>query len=146
MKYNNAFNGDDFSKYKIYLDSIKDKLSKIVYEFAYDVNRHNFEKTSLHDSWLKSFEVKTDFEKRLSTIKLVLLGAYHDREFHFLFKGVRQYNLNQAMQDISRDLLTFEIGIENNCYNESQKVFRAEFSMGEMVIYSDEIEIEEKFI
>ncbi|MDP8171251.1 hypothetical protein QJU96_08125 [Pasteurella skyensis] len=144
MKYNQSYNGKDFSGYLTYLEIIKNKLPQDLYNFVRDVNRHNFEKTSLHDSWLKEFKVKTDFEKRLSIIHLVLLGSYHDREFHLLFEDVEQYTLNQGLRDMSRDLITFEVGIEKNCYNEEQIVFRAYFSMEEEIeIYCNNIKIEE---
>ncbi len=145
MKYNQSYNGQDFSDYLIYLETIKNKLPKKLYDFVRDINRHNFEKTSLHDSWLKDFKVKTNFEKRISIISLVLFGSYHDREFHFLFEEVEQYTLSQGVRDVSRDLITFEVGVENNCYDKEQIVFRAYFPAKEekIEIYCNNINIEE---
>ncbi len=148
MKYNQSHSGKDFSNYLVYLETIKNKLPKNIYDFVRDINRHNFEKKSLHDSWIKEFKVKTDFDKGFSIIHLVLLGAYHDREFHFFFEEVEQYTLSQGLRDMNRDLITFEVGIENNCYDEEQIIFRAFFPdrNNKIEIYCNNIKIEENII
>ncbi len=139
---------EDFSSYIEYLDSIKHKISQSIYDFASDIGRHNFDKRSLHDSWLKNLKVETNFETRYSDINIVLLGAYHDREFYLNFKEVRQYKISQSLQDIDRDLLAFEIKFEPNAYNENQLVFRALFSgnENEIEIFCNDMEIEENKI
>ncbi len=145
MKYNNSYKGEDFAKYIEYLETIKHKCSESLYSFISDINRYGFEKQSLHDSWLKEIKLGTNFEKRFSSIKLILLGAYHDREFHFSFEEVRQYKFAQGLQDISRDLLTFEVGFETNCYDEEQFVFRGQFSEDEyeIEIFCNDIKVRE---
>ncbi len=148
MKYNQTYDGEDFTKYLSYLSSIKNKLPKKLYDFVSDVNRHNFSEQSLHDAWLKTIKLETNFEKRFSNIDIVLLGAYHDREFYISFKEVSEYTFSQELQDIDRDLITFEIGFENNCYNEEQLVFRAEFSgnKSKIEIYCNYMNIDEKML
>ncbi len=148
MKYNEAHRGKSFENYLSYLKKIESRLPKVVYDFVSDVNRHNFSKQSLHDSWLKKVDIDTDIENRNADIYLVFLGAYHDREFHFSFENVREYNIAQGLQDMSRDLIAFEIGLENNCYDEEQLVFRAEFSGEghEIEIYFNDIKVEEKIL
>jgi len=148
MKYNKTYEGEEFEKYLEYLNAIKEKLPKDIFEFASDINRHSFSEESLHDSWLKSVECSHNFETRTADITLTLLGAYHDREFTFCFHSVSQYKLFQQMLDPCRDLISYEIGIEKDYYEKEKFVFRAEFSgeEAEIEIYSEEINIVEKII
>ncbi len=146
MKYNKSYNGEDFQNYILYLKSIKNKLSKSIYEFVSDINRHNFSEKSLHDSWIKTIQIETNFEKRFSNINIIFTGAYHDREFHFYFEEVKYYKIIQELQDINRDLISFEIGVENNFYDKEQLVFRAQFGCNEheIEIYANDIKVIEK--
>ncbi len=49
---------------------------------------------------------------------------------------------------MDRDLITFEVGIENNCYDEEQVIFRAVFPdrNNKIEIYCNNIKIEENII
>lgn len=146
MKFLKSYENGNFEKYISYLMTIQNKLTEEIYDFASDPNRHNFSKESLHDSWLKNVEINFDFQKRTSFIQLILLGAYHDREFILSFSGVRQFNICQGLADIERDLLTFEILSEPNDYEEEQIVFNARFS-GEdrhINIFCEELKIIEQ--
>ena len=150
MKYNKAYTeGVIFEKYLEYLDTIKEKLPKDLFEFVSDSNRHDLYEKSLHDSWVKSVECSHNFETRTADITLILLGAYHDRIFRLCFHNVSQYKISQQMFD--KDLITYEIGIEKDCNNydkEEKLVFRAEFAgeETEIEIYSEEINIVEEII
>jgi hypothetical protein len=145
MKYNKAYEDENFEKYLEYLDTIKDKLSKDTFEFISDPNRHDFSEQSLHDSWLKSFECSSNFETNMIEIFLTLIGANFDREFKFSFRGVSQYKI---FQQICLDLITYEIGIEKDFMEEEKIIFRAMFAgeEAEIEIYAEQIEIKEKMI
>lgn len=146
MKYNKAYEKEGkFEDYLTYLESIKQKLPKDVFDFVSDFNRHNFSEQSLHDGWIKSFECCSDFEAGTTDITLSLLGAYFDREFKFYFKKVSQYAISQHISDMDRDLITFEIGLEENEEEEDALVFRAKFSGEEtyIEIYFQKIQIDE---
>ncbi len=148
MKYNKTYTEqEDFEKYELYLKTIEHKFPVDIYKFVADSRRHDLGKDSLHDTWLTKVNIETNIEKRNATITLVFLGAYHDREFYFYFDEVRQYKINQSLQDISRDLITFEIDFELNCYSEEQIVFRCMFSGDEEIeIYCNDLKIKEKLL
>jgi len=148
MKYNKAYEGEDFEKYLEYLGTIKGKLPRDIFEFISDPNRHDFGEDSLHDSWLKSVECSHNFETRTADITLTLLGAYHDRIFRLNFRNVSQYKFFQQMLDSDRDLITYEVCIEEDYKKKEKLVFRAEFAgeEAEIEIYSAEISIEEEII
>lgn len=146
MKYNDAFvDNGSFDNYISYLSKVQNKLSKELYDFVSNENRHNFSKESLHDSWLESIEINADFEKKTAIILLKFLGAYHDRKFIIQFKDVSEYKITQGLTDFDRDLITFEIGFELNSYNEEKIVFRAEFAGEdkEIEIVCNDINIDE---
>ena len=148
MKYNKVYEGENFVKYIEYLNTIKDKLPNDLFEFVSDSTRHDLNEESLHDSWLKSLECRHDFDTQAAEITIILLGNCHDREFCLHFEKVSQYKLFQQLTAISRDLITYEVGIEVDCYDEEKLVFRAEFSGEdtEIEIYAEQIEIKEKMI
>ena len=148
MKYNKAYEGERFENYLEYLTSIKEKLSNDIFEFVSDASRHDLGERSLHDSWLKFLECVNNFKTRTAEITIILLGSYHDREFYLHFEKVSQYKIFQQLPDMFRDLITYEIGIEEDCKGEEKLVFRAEFSgeNTEIEIYTEQIEIKEKMI
>ena len=145
MKYNKAYEDEDFEKYLEYLDTIKDKLSKDTFAFVSDSKRHDFSEQSLHDSWVKSFECSSNFETNTTEISLTLIGANFDREFKFNFQGVSQYKI---FQSACLDLITYEIGIEPDFTEEEKMVFRAMFAEeeAEIELYSTQIDINENLI
>ena len=145
MKYNKAYEGESFEKYMEYLDSIKEKLPKDVFGFVSDPGRHDFSEQSLHDAWLKSFNCSSNFELGSTGITLVLTSADLTREFKFSFQGVSRFRISQQMPDMYRDLITYEIGIEPDCNEAEQMVFRAIFAGDDngIEIYSEQIDINE---
>ncbi len=148
MKYNKTYTEqENFEKYKLYLKNMKHKYPKDIYDFLSDSKRHDLGKESLHDSWIRKINIETRIGNKSADIILVLLGAYHDREFYLYFDEVKQYKINQSLQDISRDLITFEIDFEFNCYSEEQMVFRCMFFGNEEIeIFCNNLKIEEKLL
>lgn len=146
MKYNKAYEEEgSFEGYLEYLNIIKPKLPKDIFNFISNPNRHDFSEQSLHDSWVKSIECFNDFKTDRTNITLTLIGANFDREFRFIFQGVSQYKISQQISDINRDLITYEIGIEQDDNEENKFVFRAMFSgeKSEVEVYSEKINISE---
>lgn len=86
--------------YYDYLESIKDQVPQHVYEFAvadwhYDARDHR----TLHDCWLNNINILESPSNikqgsRNLSIKIELLGAYHDRIITLLYDGVRSYELD----------------------------------------------------
>ncbi len=90
----------DHTRYRVYLESIREKLPPHVYAFASDIRYFNLEShSSLHDAWLENFivrEVATGEtqEIRRMEIAIALLGPFHDRRIHLHYTGVTQYSFN----------------------------------------------------
>jgi len=148
MKYNKAYDGCDFSDYLKYLETIREKLPKQLFDFVSNPNRHDFSEESLHDSWIKSIECISNFEAESTEIVLILVNAIFDREFQLRFKKVSEYKISQQLSDINRDLITYEIGFETDFNDVDMLVFRAMFSGDEteIEIYAGQIDIVEYII
>jgi hypothetical protein len=92
---------DSYENYYKYLDSIKNRLSLNVYEFAkadwhYDPMNHKCP----HDSWLESLEIKEssvdgNVRVRSNSINVVLLGAYHDGKISIKYNDVVNYSFER---------------------------------------------------
>ena len=128
MKYNKAYDGEDFQKYQEYLSTIKASLSQDIFDFVSDPARHDFSKQSLHDSRLKKAECIRFLDTGQLTVALVLINADFDREFSFYFRDVSQYKIAQQISDMDSDLITFEVGLEQDANENKMLVFRAMFS------------------
>ena len=128
MKYNKAYDGEDFQKYQEYLSIIKASLSQDIFDFVSDPARHDFSKQSLHDSTLKKAECIRFLDTGQLTVALVLINADFDREFSFYFRDVSQYKIAQQISDMDSDLITFEVGLEQDANENKMLVFRAMFS------------------
>jgi hypothetical protein len=90
----------DFTRYSIYVDSIRHELPPHVYSFASDPRYFNLDShSSLHDAWLESFTVREAAsadqpEIRRMEIAIALLGPFHDRRIHLHYTGVSQYSFS----------------------------------------------------
>ncbi|NDV60539.1 hypothetical protein [Bacteroides sp. 519] len=144
MKYNKAYEGGDFESYITYLETIKHHLSDELFEFVSDPQRHGFGVESLHDSWVKKIEFTQDFDTGNTNLLIVLLGE--NCEFYLYFEEVQEYTIRQINSDMYRDLITYEIGFEQNSFEEDMLVFRAIFAIGEghLEVFAETIRIEEK--
>jgi hypothetical protein len=151
MKYNKSFGGEPFQNYITYLETIKDRLSKNLYEFISDSKRHDLEEKSLHDSWLNKIHIEVirdeenrNLEKSVE-IEIEFLGAYHDRVFCLKFNDVFAYKFEEfAVKNC--DLITYEVYSEN-IDEKDILVFNAEFAdKHSVIIKSQNLEIIEKFI
>src|SRR5712671_6315432 len=99
MEYIHTKAGEiDWGIYEKYIQSIRKKLPEHIYAFAANPNNFNFQShSSLHDSWLESFNVKEVAtgkrnEIRKLEIEISLLGPFHDRRIHLCYTGVTQYS------------------------------------------------------
>jgi hypothetical protein len=110
IKYiNDAWVLDDYFKY---LKTIENKVDKALYNFIGDTNRYHINhQDSLHDSWLKSVQIKF-IEKQVESISIKFLGPYHDKEYTFIFKNIINYKFDSKLK-IHGDLLTHEFHINN---------------------------------
>lgn len=143
MKYNKAFEDGNFQDYLTYLESIKNELSGDIYQFVSDPTRHDLRNRSLHDSRIMEIICNADNIGN-QNIKLKLKGE--GREFELSFINVSQYQIKQfILKDLYRDLITFEIGIEEDMFRNRKKVFRAQFPLekGDIEIYCEEIQFKE---
>ena|ERR1051325_1449432 len=88
-----------FQRYFEYLQRIRGKLPKSLYEFAADQSRYALnDPRTMHDSWLVSITVHegsaSGDNRRLMTIDLKLLGPYHDRHFDLRYGDVLTYQFD----------------------------------------------------
>ena len=148
MKYNKSYYGKDFQKYQEYLSSVKPKLSKNIFDFFSDPGRHDFSNRSLHDSVLKKEECVRSLDSDTLAVSLILVNANFDREFLLHLQDVSQYKITQEASDMSSDLITHEVGIEQDAYENEKIVFRAMFSGEDTMveIYFAKMCIEEKML
>jgi hypothetical protein len=152
MKYNKSFSGEYFENYKAYLETVKDKIPQLLYEFISNSKRHDLEKESLHDSWLNEISLKVNRDKenrnlqKSVDIKIEFLGAFHDRIFILKFTDVVSYQFGKTESE-NCDLITYEIYCED-IDEKNFLVFNAEFAdKNSIIIKSQNIEIiEELFI
>ncbi|WP_125564801.1 hypothetical protein [Pseudoalteromonas rubra] len=88
---------ESFDDYLEYMRARKGKIPVHVYEFATDVNRHDFESPqSLHDSWVTSINIKEHRNKERpfnpsTTIEIELLGPMHDRNIVLKYEEIESY-------------------------------------------------------
>jgi hypothetical protein len=145
MKYNKSYENENFENYVDYLNLIRNKLPKDLFDFFTNPQRHDFSKQSLHDSRVKKIAISHAARGDIN-IALTLLGAYRDRTFILRFKRVTQYAISQAYGDMDEDLITHEIAIEQNAKGEENLVFRAEFAgdKSEIEIYAKALVVTEK--
>ena len=118
----------DYGTYKKYVQSIREKLPKHIYDFAanpghFDLTSHS----SLHDAWLESLVVDETAsgernEIRQLEVRISLLGPFHDRRIRLRYAGVARYSFDApARYDDPRydhtahgDLFTHEIRLGHN--------------------------------
>jgi hypothetical protein len=107
--------GTDFTEYFEYIQSLRAKLAPHVFEFASNQDYYNLSRSSLHDAWLISFDVKEPAtgdrrEIRSTEISLSLLGSFHDRRITLEYKRVKSYTFSsQDTEDGHGDLLIHEV-------------------------------------
>jgi hypothetical protein len=88
-----------FIKYKEYLIESKNRFPKKAYKLATSDWYFNFDdRRCPHDSWLEEINIfepaKGDRnEKRVTSIRVKLLGAYHDRYIEMFYPKVYSYKL-----------------------------------------------------
>lgn len=107
----------DYRRYAAYLETIRGELSAHVYAFAANPDHFDFQShSSLHDSWLESFCIHERGEGERSQIRsveisLCLLGAFHDRQIHLHYTGVKAYEVSMppSASGHPRDLFTHEV-------------------------------------
>jgi len=118
----------DYGKYETYVQSIREKLPKHIYDFAANPNHFGPRShSSLHDAWLESLVVNENAsgarnEIRRLEVKISLLGPFHDRRIHLQYTGVTRYSFDTpARYDDPRyehtahgDLFTHEIRLGQN--------------------------------
>jgi hypothetical protein len=91
--------GIDFTRYSLYVESIRDKLPPHVYSFASNPEHFNLTShRSLHDARLENVTVQETASGNRSEIRRVeiaisLLGPFHDRRIHLNYFGVTRYSL-----------------------------------------------------
>ncbi len=146
MKYNKSYKGGNFNDYFEYLETIKSKISKDLYDFVSDVQRHDLSEKSLHDSRIKKIEYEF-ISKDTYQVSLLLTGE--NRTFELRFNKVSQFNMKQQnLGDLYKDLITYEVGIEEDTFGNDKIVFRAEFPFeaGVFEVYSENLEITENIL
>jgi hypothetical protein len=80
--------GIDFDRYRVYVESIRNKLPEHVYAFASNPGHFNLDsRSSLHDAWLETLMVRETAsgerkQIRQLEIQVCLFGPYHDRWIH----------------------------------------------------------------
>jgi hypothetical protein len=91
--------GIDFTRYSLYVESIREKLPVHVYSFASNPEYFNLTSpSSLHDAWLESVTVQEAASGDRSQIRrmeiaISLLGPCHDRRIRLNYSGVTRYSL-----------------------------------------------------
>lgn len=106
-----------YDRYFAYLKTIRDLLGENLYQFAADEGRHDlFSKTTLHDAWIDTLTLQTPYgaipeRTNQETIRLTLLGPYHDRQIVLRYYGVTKFTMDFGFSGNSskRDLLCHEL-------------------------------------
>lgn len=90
---------DGFRAYFAYLESVQDRLPAAAFALAkspwyYDPGDHRCP----HDAWLESATIEETGsgarrEQRAATLRLLLLGAYHDGHIQYDYSGLLRYDL-----------------------------------------------------
>ncbi len=146
MKFNKTYEGESFEKYAEYLQSIKNRIPEKLFGFVSNPERHDLGEQSLHDTRIKKIEY-VHISKNNYEITLLLLGE--NREFKIQFFNVSQFYINQIhFGDLYKDLITYEVGIEKDCFENEKTVFRAQFPFenGIIEVFSENIEITENLV
>ena len=146
MKFNKSYEGGDFEDYIKYLQTVKNKIPEKLFEFISSEKRHDLGENSLHDSRVKKIEYEFISEDNYQML-LTLTGER--RKFIIKFNKASQVSICQAnFGDIYKDLITYEVGIEKDCFENEQLVFRAKFPFekGIIEVFADEIEINENLL
>jgi hypothetical protein len=113
----------DYSRYRAYVESIRERLPPHVFAFASDIRYFDLQShSSLHDSWLESLTVREAASRerqeiRRMEIAVALLGPFHDLRIHLHYTGVTRYSLiappryGHSRYDLAAhgDLFTHEI-------------------------------------
>ncbi len=118
----------EYGRYAEYLDTIRARLPRNVYEFAsnasnFDLSSHS----SLHDSWLEFFNIVecaegTKHGVRSIGIRTCYLGPFHDKRILINYMGVISYSIQTprafrfppSNQTGHGDLITHEIRLDDD--------------------------------
>lgn len=118
--YENELGFVCFDRYFDYLESIKDRLEIPVYEFFSDIERYSVDsKKSLHDAWVDLIQVEQVDGGRAEnlSVKIVLLGPFHDRRFEISYFNVAGFSLVHAgirRRNGRQDLLAHELRLSDD--------------------------------
>ena len=92
--------GKAYKAYVAYLNSIKDRLPREVYNFALADWHYDFRNPKCpHDGWVQEIKIEEiakgeRHEIRTTQIEIKLLGAYHDRLQKVTYTGVSSYTFS----------------------------------------------------
>lgn len=127
---NRAYDGENFGVYVEYLNGVKHHLTKELFAFASDPSRHDLGARSLHDSYIEVLCFARDRDGHLFHGELVLVGPERDRRFRLDFDGIKNFDVHQVTGDMYRDLITFEIVVDEIDPPELEVMmtFRAQFA------------------
>jgi hypothetical protein len=115
-----------FDQYYDYIESIKSRLPKHVYDFASNDKYYNLtDHSSLHDAWLEYFNIREIAEGDRSNIRRIeiessYLGSFHDCRIDIIYKDVQSFSINTLRPPLSSNVgahgdLTFhELRLENS--------------------------------
>jgi hypothetical protein len=115
-----------FDKYFDYIESIKARLPKHVYDFASNYKYYNLtDHSSLHDAWLEYFNIREIAEGDRSEIRRIEiesshLGPFHDCRINIIYKDVQSFSINTVHPPLSSngqahgDLIMHEVRLEDN--------------------------------
>lgn len=146
MKFNKSYEGKKFEDYIEYLQTIKNKISKELFDFISNPQRHDLGEKSLHDSRIKKIKYEL-ISKDNYQMSLVLTGE--NRDFEIRFDKVSQLKVKQInFGYLYKDLITYEVGIEKDVFKTDKIVFRAKFPSEEGIleVFADNIELKENIL
>jgi hypothetical protein len=101
---NSETGGIDFDRFRVYVESIRNKLPEHVYAFSSNPGHFNLgSRSSLHDAWLETLTVRETAsgerkQIRQLEIQVCLFGPHHDRWIHLNYRGITQYSLHTPPQ------------------------------------------------
>ncbi|WP_103070123.1 hypothetical protein [Aquimarina sediminis] len=143
MKYNKSYEGRTFEAYIEYLQTIKHKIPKALFDFISDPQRHDLGEKSLHDCRVEKIEYEC-VSKGNYQLSLILAGE--NRIFTVKCMNISQFHINQVnFGDLYKDLITYEVGVEQDTFKNDKIVFRAKFPFekGVIEVFSEKMEIDE---
>ncbi len=128
MKYIQTTEDDiaTFDQYFDYIESIKSRLPKHVYNFASNYKYYNLtDHSSLHDAWLEYFNIREIAEGDRSEIRRIeiesnYLGPFHDCRINIIYNEVQSFSINTLRPPLSSngwahgDLMFHELRLEDN--------------------------------